>query len=162
MRRAFATLVFTDAVKTAQARHGTRGHCARIEAQEPANNRLTDDLKAYIARLDSFVIATANRAGWPHAQHRGGPRGFLKILDDRTLGFADYAGNKQYITVGNIAENNPVAPLLIDYERRRRLKLWAKAEVVDGDPTLLRRLADPEYPARVEWGDPPPLGRVGP
>lgn len=114
MTRAFAELAFSDAAKAAQSRHGTRGHCARIEAREPANNRLTDDLKAYIAGLDSFVIATANSAGWPHAQHRGGPRGFLKVLDDRTLGFADYASNKQYITLGNVAENNRVALLLID------------------------------------------------
>jgi predicted pyridoxine 5'-phosphate oxidase superfamily flavin-nucleotide-binding protein len=105
---------------------------------------------AYIAGADSFFIGTASREGWPHVQHRGGPAGFLKVLDDHTLAFADYAGNRQYITVGNLTENDRVLLFVIDYERGRRLKLWGRAEVVEGDAALLSRVHDPDYPATAE------------
>lgn len=150
MARAFTALAFSSAVKAAQARSGAREHALRTEQREPANDRLTPDLAAFIAAADSFFIATASREGWPYMQHRGGPAGFLKVLDDRTLAFADYAGNKQYITVGNLSENDRVLLFLIDYERGRRLKLWGRARVVDGDSALLSRVADADYPAKAE------------
>jgi uncharacterized protein len=150
LTRAFTSLSFSTAVKAAQGRYGARQHCMRLEQKEPANDRLTEDLMAFIAGTDSFFIGTASREGWPHLQHRGGPAGFLKILDDRTLAFADYAGNKQYITVGNLAENGRVLLFVIDYERGRRLKLWGHGAVIDDDPALLRRVRDSNYPATVE------------
>jgi predicted pyridoxine 5'-phosphate oxidase superfamily flavin-nucleotide-binding protein len=150
MARAFTKLAFSASVKAAQTRYGAREHGARLEAAEPARDRLNDDLVAFLAGTDSFFIGTASRDGIPHVQHRGGPRGFLKVLDGQTLAFADFAGNKQYITVGNIAENDRVMLFVIDYERGRRLKIWGRAEVVDDDPALLARLSDPDYPARVE------------
>jgi predicted pyridoxine 5'-phosphate oxidase superfamily flavin-nucleotide-binding protein len=150
MARTFTALAFSPAVKAAQTRHDTREHALRTEQRQPANDRLTPDLAAFIAAADSFFIATASREGWPYMQHRGGPAGFLKILDDRTLAFADYAGNKQYITVGNLSENDRVLLFLIDYERGRRLKLWGRARVVDGVPALLSRVADADYPAKAE------------
>jgi predicted pyridoxine 5'-phosphate oxidase superfamily flavin-nucleotide-binding protein len=150
MPRAFTALGFSSAVKAAQARYGAREHALGIEQRQPANDRLTPDLMAFIAAADSFFIGTASRDGWPHVQHRGGPAGFLKVLDDRTLAFADYAGNKQYITVGNLSENDRVLLFLIDYERGRRLKLWGRAAVVDDDPELLSRVGDADYPAKAE------------
>ena len=150
MARAFTALSFSPAVKDAQRRYGAREHGERIERKEPANDRLNDDLTAFLAGADSFFISTASREGWPYMQHRGGPAGFLKVLDDRTLAFADYPGNKQYLTAGNLAENDRVLLFVIDYERGRRLKLWGHAEVIDDDPALLRRVHDPGYPATPE------------
>jgi predicted pyridoxine 5'-phosphate oxidase superfamily flavin-nucleotide-binding protein len=125
-------LAFSASVKAAQTRYGAREHGARLEAAEPARDRLNDDLVAFLAGTDSFFIGTASSDGTPHVQHRGGPRGFLKALDRQTLAFADFAGNKQYITVGNLAENDRAMLLVIDYERGRRLKIWGRAKVVDG------------------------------
>jgi uncharacterized protein len=150
MTRAFTQLAFSPAVKAAQTRYGAREHAERIERQAPSRDRLNDDLIAFIRATDSFFIGTASREGWPHVQHRGGPAGFLKVLDDHTLAFADFAGNKQYITAGNLTENERVALFLIDYERGRRLKIWGRAAVIDNDPALLERVSDPNYPAKVE------------
>jgi uncharacterized protein len=150
MTRTFTFLSFSPAVKAAQVRYGARELGMQTEQKAPANDRLTDDLMAFIAGADSFFIGTASRAGWPHVQHRGGPAGFLRVLDDRTLAFADYAGNRQYITVGNLIENDRVLLLLIDYERGRRLKLWGRAAVVDDDPALLRHVHDADYPGKPE------------
>jgi len=150
MSRAFTRLAFSPAVKAAQARYGAREHGLRIEEREPANDRLNDDLMSFIAAAESFFIATTSQNGWPHVQHRGGPPGFLKVLDDRTLAFADYAGNRQYITVGNLSENDRVMLFIIDYERGRRLKLWGHGAVIDSDPGLLARVIETSYPARVE------------
>jgi predicted pyridoxine 5'-phosphate oxidase superfamily flavin-nucleotide-binding protein len=150
MSRAFTRLSFSPAVKDAQARYGAREHGRRIENKEPANDRLTEDLKAFIASAASFFIGSASREGWPHVQHRGGPAGFLRVLDDRTLAFADYAGNKQYITVGNLTENDRVLLLLIDFEHGRRLKVWGRGAVIDNDPVLIERVRDPAYPAEIE------------
>jgi predicted pyridoxine 5'-phosphate oxidase superfamily flavin-nucleotide-binding protein len=150
MTRAFTAFAFSPSVKAAQARHGVREHGARLEQKEPANDRLTPDLMRYVAETDSFFIATASREGWPHVQHRGGPAGFLRVIDDRTLAFADYAGNRQLITVGNLAENDRVMLFIIDYERGRRLKIWGRARIIDEDPALFERASDPGYPAKVE------------
>jgi uncharacterized protein len=150
MARAFTRLAFSASVKAAQTRYGAREHGARLEAAEPARDRLNDDLVAFLAGVDSFFIGTASSDGTPHVQHRGGPRGLLKVLDRQTLAFADFAGNKQYITVGNLAENERVMLFVIDYERGRRLKIWGRAKVVDDDAALLAQVRDADYPARVE------------
>jgi uncharacterized protein len=150
MPRAFTQLAFSPAVKAAQARYGAREHGALLENRDPPRDRLNADLAAFVAAADSFFIGTASGDGWPHVQHRGGPAGFLKVLDDHTLAFADFSGNKQYITVGNLAENNRVMLFLIDYERGRRLKIWGRASVIDDDPALFRRVSDADYPAQVE------------
>jgi predicted pyridoxine 5'-phosphate oxidase superfamily flavin-nucleotide-binding protein len=150
MPRAFTRLAFSPAVKTAQARYGARVHGERLERAEPARDRLNSDLITFVAAADSFFIATTSRDGWPYMQHRGGPAGFLKVLDDRTLAFADYAGNKQYITAGNLSENDRVMLFIIDYERGRRLKIWGRAAVVDNNPKLFNCVSDPAYPAKVE------------
>jgi predicted pyridoxine 5'-phosphate oxidase superfamily flavin-nucleotide-binding protein len=150
MARAFTELAFSPSVKAAQTRYGAREHGERVEHMQPSRDRLNDDLIDFVRAADSLFIGTASRDGWPHVQHRGGPAGFLKVLDDRTLAFADFSGNKQYITVGNLVENNRVMLFLIDYERGRRLKIWGRATIVDDDPALLERLKDPNYPAKVE------------
>src|SRR5229473_10963 len=106
MTRAFTVLTFSDAVRAAQTRYGTREFCAALEQKMPANGVLNEAATAFISNCDSFLIGTANREGWPYVQHRGGPKGFLRILDPDTLAFADYSGNKQYITVGNLSEND--------------------------------------------------------
>ena len=150
MPRAFTRLAFSPAVKTAQARYGAREHGALLEQKDPPRDRLNDELIAFIKGTDSFFIGTASRDGWPHVQHRGGPPGFLKVLDDRTLAFADYAGNRHYITVGNLSENDRVMLFLIDYQRGRRLKIWGKARVIDDESGLVDLVRDPAYPAKVE------------
>jgi predicted pyridoxine 5'-phosphate oxidase superfamily flavin-nucleotide-binding protein len=150
MPRTFTRLAFSPAVKAAQERYGAREHGERLERHDSARDRLNDDLIAFIAGTDSFFIGTASRDGWPHVQHRGGPPGFLKVLDDRTLAFADFAGNRQYITVGNLTENDRVLLFLIDYERGRRLKIWGRARVVDDDPAFIARVSDAGYPAKIE------------
>jgi uncharacterized protein len=150
MTRAFTELAFSDAVKAAQTRNGARELGERTEAGDPPRNSLNQDLIAFIVGADSFFIGTASRDGWPHVQHRGGLPGFLKVLDERTLAFADFAGNKQYITVGNLSENDRILLFIIDYERGRRLKIWGRAAVIDDDPALFRRVGDPDYPATVE------------
>jgi predicted pyridoxine 5'-phosphate oxidase superfamily flavin-nucleotide-binding protein len=150
MTRTFTQFAFSPSVKATQARYGAREHGERIEQKEPAHDRLDGNIIAFIAAAESFFIGTANGEGWPHVQHRGGPVGFLKVLDDRTLAFADFSGNKNYITAGNIAENNRVLLFLIDYENGRRLKIWGRAAVIDDDAALIRRVSDPNYPAVVE------------
>jgi predicted pyridoxine 5'-phosphate oxidase superfamily flavin-nucleotide-binding protein len=103
-----------------------------------------------LRRANSIIIGTASREGWPHVQHRGGPRGFIKVLAPDELAFADYSGNRQYISVGNLAENDRMFLLLLDYAERTRLKIWGRGEVLDDDPVLFERVRDPDYPARVE------------
>jgi uncharacterized protein len=150
MTRAFTQLAFSPAVKAAQARYGAREHGERVAQMQPARDCLNGDLATFIAGTDSFFIGTASRDGWPHVQHRGGPPGFLKVLDDRALAFADFSGNKQYITIGNLSENNRVMLFIIDYERGRRLKIWGRATVVEDDPALFKQVSDPKYPAKAE------------
>jgi predicted pyridoxine 5'-phosphate oxidase superfamily flavin-nucleotide-binding protein len=150
MGRAFSQLTFTPAVKSAQARYGGLEYAARLEKASQKNDRLNEDLTAFIAGIDSFFMATANRDGWPYVQHRGGPPGFLKVLDDRTLAFADYGGNKQFLTIGNLLENDRVCLFVIDYAQGRRLKLWGHATVIDDDQAFRARVRDPDYPAPVE------------
>ncbi len=123
-----------------------------MEAMEWPDEQLTDRESQFIAERDSFYVASVGENGWPYVQFRGGPEGFLKVLDDRTLGFADFRGNLQYITTGNISSDNRVALFLMDYANRQRLKIMARAEIFDADkrPDLVEQLEDPNYLARVE------------
>jgi hypothetical protein len=112
--------------------------------------RMTADLAQFIATRDHFYMGSANATGRPYIQHRGGPKGFLKVLDEKTLGFADFAGNQQFVTLGHLAENNQVFLFLIDYPNRQRVKIRGRARAVSDDPALTRSLADPNYRGRVE------------
>jgi len=142
-------LVFTPAARREQAKRGSaRSYERKVAAGFP--DRITPELAAFIAELDTAFLGTASAAGAPYIQHRGGPKGFIKVLDERTLGFADYAGNRQYITLGNLAENDHAYLFLLDFARQRRIKVWGHARVVEDDPALLARLADSRYPARPE------------
>ena len=111
---------------------------------------VTPELEAFLSQLDMFYLGTANAEGQPYIQYRGGSTGFLKVVNDKTLGFADFGGNRQYITLGNISENSKAFIFLIDYARSRRIKLWGTLRVVDVDQSLLEQLRDPSYPGKVE------------
>ena len=154
MARAFAEIAFTDSVKAAQNRYGTREANRGFELNEEPHDHLTEYEIAFLAERDSFYMASVGENGWPYVQHRGGPKGFLKALDEQTLGFADFKGNKQYISVGNLNADNRVSLFVMDYPNRRRLKIWARARVVhaDEDTDLIARLELPDYRARVERG----------
>jgi predicted pyridoxine 5'-phosphate oxidase superfamily flavin-nucleotide-binding protein len=142
-------IVFPTAARRTQAQHGSaRAYEKRIAAGFP--DRVTPELAAFIAELDTAFFGTVSGAGAPYVQHRGGPKGFIKMLDDRTLGFADFAGNRQYITISNLAENDRAYLFLLDFARQRRIKLWGRARVVEDDPALLARLSDAGYRARPE------------
>ena len=143
-------VAFTPAVKAVQERRGSRGHFAKMEEKGGWRTAITPDLAAFLAEARLFYLATASADGQPYVQHRGGPPGFLRVLDERTLGFADFKGNRQYITTGNLAENSKAFMFVIDYSRRRRVKLWGRARVVDDDAGLLARLWPEGYQARFE------------
>jgi len=142
-------IVFPPAARRAQAERGSvRAYEKRIVAGFP--DRVTAELASFIAELDTAFLATVSAAGAPYIQHRGGPKGFIKVLDEKTLGFADYAGNRQYITISNLTENDRAYLFLLDFARQRRIKLWGRARVVEDDPALLARLSDAGYRARPE------------
>ena len=140
IRKTPSDVAFSPAVKKIQEAKGSRQSYARMEAHRPWPDRITPDLAQFIAAQTSIFLGTASAAGQPYIQHRGGPAGFLKVLGDRQLGFADLAGNRQYITLGNLTENPQAFLFLIDYEEARRVKLWGTARVVEGDPDLVDRL----------------------
>jgi hypothetical protein len=150
MTRAFTTLAFTPSVRAAQLRLGSRDHNEKAAAREPDRASLSDEMQQRIARANSAIIGTASRDGWPHVQHRGGPPGFIKVLGPTKLAFADYSGNRQYITVGNLAENDRMLLLLLDYTERTRLKIWGRGKTIDNDHSLLAHVRDPHYKARIE------------
>ncbi len=143
-------VAFTDTVKAIQGRKGSRASYERMERQGSWEQTITAELKAEIEAQTSVFLATANAQGQPYIQHRGGPAGFLKVLDDHTIGLADFAGNRQYITQGNLEENPKAHLFLIDYANQRRIKIWGTARVVEGDEALLRRLMPAGYRARPE------------
>lgn len=143
-------LAFTPAVKAVQAERGSRQGYENLAARRDWPGTITEELTGFIAERDSFYLATASAEGRPYIQHRGGPPGFLKVLDERQLAFADYSGNRQYITVGNLSENTQAFIFLMDYAQRRRIKVWGRAKVVVGDEALAAQVADPEYPATPE------------
>jgi uncharacterized protein len=142
-------VAFTPAVKTIQARKGSREAYARAEAKG-WRTEIDDNLAAFLAEADSFYLATASREGQPYIQHRGGPKGFVKILDNKTLAFTDYAGNRQYITQGNLSENPRAYVFVMDYAHRRRVKIWGEARIVEDDPALKDSLMPRGYKARPE------------
>ncbi len=150
MTQPSSNIAFTPSVKAVQEQFGSRKQYARMEDAGGFAEAITDDLRSFIAERDSFYLATANADGQPYIQHRGGPKGFLKVIDDHTLAFADFVGNRQYISVGNLSENNKAFIFLMDYGNRTRLKMWGTAEVVDDDQALLDRLTNTQYKARVE------------
>ena len=141
-------VAFTPSVKAAQTRKGSRAAYARVEQGGSWATNVTGELAAFIAAQTSLFLATASAAGQPYVQHRGGPPGFLRVLDDTTLGFVDFTGNKQFITLGNLAENDQAQLFLIDYATRRRIKIWGRAEVVEGDEKLTAALMPSGYRAR--------------
>lgn len=150
MREFSSDIAFTPAVKEIQADKGSRSSYARMETGESWKTEVTPELEAFISDLDMFYLGTANAEGQPYIQYRGGSPGFLRKVDERTLGFADFGGNRQYITLGNLSENPRAFIFLMDYVRSRRIKLWGKARVVEDDPALLDRLRDSSYPGKVE------------
>lgn len=153
MARAFADITFTPAVLERQSRHGSREGYARLLAPEAeAADGIGPAEAAFIAARDGFYLGTASADGWPYVQFRGGPRGFLRVIDAQTLGLADYRGNRQYLSAGNIDGDPRVSLFLMDYPNRRRLKIWGRARLVEGaeDPALLARLAPEGYRARPE------------
>jgi predicted pyridoxine 5'-phosphate oxidase superfamily flavin-nucleotide-binding protein len=142
-------IVFTPAARLAQAERGSaRTYEKKFAAGFP--DRVTPDLAGFIAELDTAFLATVSAEGAPYIQHRGGPKGFIKVLDDKTLGFADFAGNRQYITISNLAGNDRAYLFLLDFANRQRIKLWGRARVVENDPALMERLIEPGYRARPE------------
>jgi uncharacterized protein len=151
MARAFSEIAFTDAVKSMQTRYSSRQAYSKFDLAE---DRLKDYEIEFLAERDSFYMATVGEHGWPYVQHRGGPKGFLKVLDDKTIGFADFRGNKQYISVGNLSTDDRVSLFIMDYPNRQRLKLWARARIVQEgeDAALVSQLEVLGYEARVERG----------
>jgi predicted pyridoxine 5'-phosphate oxidase superfamily flavin-nucleotide-binding protein len=140
-------IVFTSAGRRAQAE---RGSAAARQKAEGFPDTVTPELAAFIAEQDTAFLGTASADGAPYIQHRGGPKGFIKVIDEHTLGFADYRGNRQYITLGNLSENDRAYLFLIDFSRRQRIKLWGRARVVENDDALLAKLFDHGYKARPE------------
>ncbi len=143
-------IAFTPSVKGVQTARGSRPIYERMEQAGSWATSITPDLKAFVEAQTSVFLATANREGQPYIQHRGGPAGFLHVLDDKTIGFADFAGNRQYITVGNLRDNPKAHLFLIDYVNRQRIKIWGEARVVEDDSDLTARLKTVGYKARVE------------
>ena len=143
-------IAFTQTVKALQEQQGSRTSYARMEERGGFHTAISDDLARFIATVDTAYLATTNAAGQPYAQHRGGPKGFIRVIGPHTLAFADYTGNKQYISVGNLAENDKAFLFLMDYAYRRRIKIWGRARVVTDDAALIERLMSDGYPAKPE------------
>jgi uncharacterized protein len=143
-------VAFTPAVKAIQARKGSRAAYGRVEQDGGWRTEIDDQLTAFLAAQDSLFLATATADGQPYIQHRGGPKGFIKVLDRNTLAIADFRGNRQYITQGNLSENPKAHIFLMDFAHRRRVKIWGEARVVDDDPALLESLMPQGYKARPE------------
>jgi predicted pyridoxine 5'-phosphate oxidase superfamily flavin-nucleotide-binding protein len=143
-------VAFTPAVKAIQARKGSREAYAHVEVRGGWRTEIDDNLAAFLADANSLYFATASAVGQPYIQHRGGPKGFIKVLDKNTLAFADYSGNRQFITQGNLSENPRAHIFLMDYAHRRRVKIWGEARIVDDDPALLQSLMPQGYKARPE------------
>lgn len=152
MTENFTELAFTDSVKAQQEKYGTRTAYSRMEQGGEFRNKLTWQERGFIETRDSFYMSSVGENGWPYMQFRGGPKGFLKTLDDNTLAYADFRGNGQYISTGNFSANNKTVLFLMDYTKQQRLKIWAETKVMDASdsPGLLEQLSDPDYKAKVE------------
>jgi predicted pyridoxine 5'-phosphate oxidase superfamily flavin-nucleotide-binding protein len=143
-------VAFTPTVKAIQTRKGSRDGYAEVERNGGWRTEIDDKLAGFLANTNSFYLATATAEGQPYIQHRGGPKGFVKVLDKNTIAFADYAGNRQYLTQGNLSENPKAHIFIMDYAHRRRVKIWGEARIVDDDPALLDSLMPKGYRARPE------------
>jgi predicted pyridoxine 5'-phosphate oxidase superfamily flavin-nucleotide-binding protein len=154
MPRAFSTIAYTPSVRRAQERYGSRAANADLDEDPVARDHLLPRDQAFIEQIETFFMASVGENGWPYVQHRGGPRGFLKVLDERTIGFADFMGNRQYISAGNLDHDGRVMLILMDFANRRRLKIWGRARVFPAreEPELMARLVVAGYPAHVERG----------
>lgn len=152
MPRAFSSIAYTPSVRRAQQRYGSADANAGVDHDVQTRDRVTPRERAFIEHVDTFFMASVSESGWPYVQHRGGPRGFLKVLDAHTIGFADFSGNRQYISAGNIDHDGRVMLILMDFATRSRLKIWGRARIVhhQDDPAQVARLALPTYKARVE------------
>ena len=152
MTKSFGSLVFTPAVKALQERYGSRRQYERIQRLGGAPGGLGPDEQEFIGERDTFYMASLGETGWPYVQHRGGPKGFLKVIDGNTLAFADFRGNKQYISTGNLLVNNRAALILVDYPRQLRLKILGRVEIFEGEKAndWLSKVRDPEYKATTE------------
>jgi uncharacterized protein len=153
----YGAIAFTEDVRDAQRDHGSREIYARVEERSgalPGPDPLTATEREFLAERDGFYLATVSETGWPYVQYRGGPPGFLRVLDEHTLGWADFRGNLQYVSTGNLAGDDRVSLIVMDYAHRRRLKIFGRARVVGNaeDPALVTRLADARYEAEVERG----------
>ncbi|MEL6768034.1 MAG: pyridoxamine 5'-phosphate oxidase family protein [Pseudomonadota bacterium] len=151
MAHAYAQIAFTPTVRAEQERLGSRAMYARADGGDPFNDVLGEAEAAFIGTRDSFYLGSVSETGWPYIQHRGGPEGFLKVLGPRQLGFADFRGNRQYVTLGNLKGDDRVSLFLMDYARRGRLKIFGHARATE-DPAVLEQLALPGYRAKVERG----------
>jgi hypothetical protein len=150
MGKVYAKTMFSEAAKRLQERYGSRAQYERLAAQGESVDELGPVEREFIAERDSFYLASITENGWPYVQHRGGPKGFLRVLDGRTLAFADFAGNKQFLTTGNLATNDRVALFLMDYPQQARLKMIGHARVVEGDAALEAKVRVEGYKAKVE------------
>ena len=155
MSKHYGAIAFTDAVRGVQRSHGSNAFYDRKRVQgtaTPGIDPLTEDEKDYLAERDNFYLASVSETGWPYVQYRGGPAGFVRVVDDHTIGWADFRGNLQYISTGNLTSNDRVAIIALDYLHRRRLKIFGHARIVTlaEDPTLVATFADPAYDAEVE------------
>ena len=150
MREYISDIAFTDTVKKIQKRKGSRSSYANMEQRGSWQDVVNHQLRDFLTEQDSFYISTVNSEGQPYIQHRGGPKGFLKVIDNRTLGFADFSGNRQFISYGNLEDNNKVCLFFMDYPNRTRIKLWGTAEVNEEDINLIEQLSVPEYKGQVE------------
>lgn len=150
MTRPSSDIAFTPSVKAFQTARGSREAYAKQEARGGFNTVIDENLAEFLTEIDTAYLATANAAGQPYAQHRGGPKGFIRVIDAQTIGFADYAGNRQYVSTGNLADNDRAFLFLMDYANRRRVKIWGRARVVADDPALAAALMPDGYRARPE------------
>jgi len=148
--RPTSDIAFTPSVKAQQERLGSRTAYRRMEERGGWSKRIDAGLAAFIAERDSFYLGTASADGRPYIQHRGGPKGVLRVLDESTLAFSDYSGSKQYISMGNLSENDQAFIFLMDYPNRQRIKIWGRGEIVEGDAGLRTKTVDPQYGATHE------------
>ena len=149
-RKIVSDIAFTPSVKAEQDKRGSRAGYKKMEERGGWRNKVDEGLREFISARESFYLGTVSADGYPYIQHRGGKAGFLKIIDDRHLAFADFAGNKQYITLGNLGDNPKAFIFLMDYRNKRRVKIWGQARYIEDDEALLNSLIDPDYDARPE------------
>ena len=150
MSEYISDIAFSPSVKEYQEKEGSRYTYQRVAESKDWQNSITDQLRSFMANRDSFYMATVNQEGQPYIQHRGGPKGFLKVLDDHTLGFADFSGNRQYISAGNLQDSNKVSLFLMDYPSRSRITIWGEANTIEKGDKLIDELKDNNYSAIIE------------